>query len=171
MKPWPKSNSGQLLGLWILAILGAHLLAVLLLSLWRTDHATLHPSSVRTIETRVVSAYRAVSHAANTEELLQDISLPESRFDIAPAPTTQAGMDAQELAVAHSLRQRLRLPDELPVHVHLLQVDAPPGDAGVAVAGGNALPRQPATRPRTWALDIGVGYPDGRWLVAASGRP
>lgn len=163
MRWLPRSISGQLMALSVLAILVAHLVAVLLLSWWREDNTSIHPLSARTIETRVVSAYRAVSHVPEADALLEGISLPESRFERVDAPPRGvSGMDAQERALADSLRSRLELPPQLPIGVHLLKVDS-----RLFAQEGDPIPNwmEGALKAdHAWALDVDVGFPDGRWL-------
>ncbi|MFT3799605.1 MAG: ATP-binding protein [Burkholderiaceae bacterium] len=159
----PRSISGQLMALWLLAILLAHLLAVLAVNWWRADNATVHPLSVRTIETRIVSAYRAAARSTDPATLLEDISLPESRFALADEPPEPpAAMDAQEGELARSLRARLDLPSSLPLTVHLAQVDT-----RLAALDVERLPgwlSKMFSGHVAWALDVDVGYPDGTWL-------
>ncbi len=163
MRWLPRSISGQLLALWILAMLVAHLIAVLLLAWWQENNTTIHPLSARTIEIRVVSAYRAASHIPGAATVLQDISLPESRFQLADTPLEDApGMDAQEQALAQGIRHRLDLAPQVPVHVRLLEVDP-----RQLIQGSSKIPDwmdRALKGKHPWALDVDVSLPDGRWL-------
>ncbi len=160
MKWLPRSLSGQLVALWLLAMLAAHVFAVVALSWWRADNATLHPLSVRTIETRILSAYRLAGRPADADALLQDISLPDSTFRLAAhALPDPYGMGEQERAIAQRLRSELDLADNVPIHVRLQQAEPERGGQ----RGGNWLERA-FSGTHALALDIEVQLPNGRWL-------
>lgn len=178
MRGFPRSLSGQLVLLWLLAMLAAHVIAVVVLSWWRADNVTIHPLSVRTIETRIQSAYRAVSRASDAPTLLEDISLPDSTFELAtgqsPDPEaleassgsndgTQPDMDTQERAISQRLHGRLKIPDTQPVLVRLRQVEPDARGLPGTVRNGNWLERA-FQGTHAWALDIDVRLPDGQWL-------
>jgi methyl-accepting chemotaxis protein len=160
MKWFPRSLSGQLVALWLLAMLAAHVFAVVALSWWRADNATLHPLSVRTIETRILSAYRLAGRSADADALLEDISLPDSTFRLAPHPLPDPyGMGEQERALAQRLRSLLDAADNVPIRVRLQQAEPEQGGQ----RGGNWLERA-FSRTHALALDVEVQLPNGRWL-------
>lgn len=160
MKWFPRSLSGQLVALWLLAMLAAHVFAVVALSWWRADNASLHPLSVRTIETRILSAYRLASRSAEADALLEDISLPDSMFRLAPhALPDPYGMGEQERAIAQRLRSLLDVADNVPIRVRLQQAEPEQGGQ----RGGNWLERA-FSRTHALALDVEVRLPNGRWL-------
>lgn len=163
MKGLPRSLSGQLVALWLLAMLAAHVIAVLVLSWWRADNETIHPLYVRSIETRIQSAYRAVGRSADADMLLEDISLPDSTFRLAtlprPDPADNPGMSDQERVLTQRLRTLLKLPDDGSVKVHLRQVES----AQRAASNGNWLERE-FRGTHAWALDVDLKLADGQWL-------
>ena len=160
MKWLPRSLSGQLVALWLLAMLAAHVFAVVALSWWRADNVTLHPLSVRTIETRILSAYRLASRSAEADAWLEDISLPDSAFRVAAhAVPDPFGMGEQERAIAQRLRRLLDVADKVPIHVRLQQAEPERGSQ----RGGNWLERA-FNGTQALALDVEVQLPDGRWL-------
>ncbi len=159
----PRSMSGQLLALWLLATLVAHLIAVVVVNGWRADNASVHPLSARTIETRIVSAYRAAARSKAPSTLLADISLPESHFALADEPAARpARMDEQEAALARSLRARLDLPAALPLDVRLAQVDTRQASLDTELLPGWLS--KTFSGHAAWALDVDVAFPDGTWL-------
>ena len=104
MRWWPRSISGQLLALWLLAMVMAHLIAAVTLSWWKAENMTLHPMSARTIEARIFSTYQAVVHSKDADTLLADINLPDSRFYL----TTEVlenprGMEKQERDITRNM--------------------------------------------------------------------
>lgn len=162
MRWLPRSMAGQLLALLLLAMVVAHLIAMLMLSQWGAA-AQVHPLSVRKTETRVMAAYRVVvSHPAAADSLLEALSLPESHFKLATARLDDnPGMDDQEAALAQRLRHRLNLPPEAPVTAYLRQVDSQ------ELQGVDQAPNwlvQALSAGSAWALDITVGLPNGQWL-------
>ncbi|MCG5261782.1 HAMP domain-containing protein [Cupriavidus gilardii] len=160
MKWFPRSLSGQLVALWLLAMLVAHVFAVVALSWWRADNVTLHPLSVRTIETRILSAYRLASRAPDADALLEDISLPDSTFRVAAhAMPDPFGMGDQERAIAQRLRSLLDVAPNVPLHVRLQQAEPERGGP----RGGNWL-EQAFNGSHALALDVEVKLPNGRWL-------
>lgn len=160
MKGIPRNLSAQLVALWLLAMLAAHVIAVLGLTWWRADTVTIHPLSVRTIETRILSAYRVAGRASDASALLEDISLPDSSFRLAGQPDATAhAMTEQEQALAQRLRHLLGVSQAVPLHVRLLQVEPEPG----VNAGGNWLERAFRGTHAT-ALDVDVRLPEGHWL-------
>lgn len=162
MKWLPRSMAGQLLALLLLAMVAAHLVAVLLLSQWGTA-ARIHPLSLREIETRVISTYRAVSgHPSGAQSLLENLSLPENRFELASAPLDIPGMDDQEAALARGLHRRLGLPPERKVMVHLRPFDPLERPSGSDQAPNWLI--KLLDSGNAWVLDIEVDLPDGRWL-------
>lgn len=156
-----RSISAQLLSLWLVAILVAHLLAVLVLSWWRSDDATIHPLSARAIETRELSAYKAASHAYDARLLLQDISLPDSEFSLADGPELDPRDQPtrQELSLARGIRKRLQLPPETPVLVRLQRIEP-----GQSVGDRRHWLEKTFSNTYSWVLEIEVPMPDGRWL-------
>ncbi|MFT3814717.1 MAG: ATP-binding protein [Acidovorax sp.] len=164
MTKWlPRSLSGQLIALWLLAMLAAHAIAVLALSWWRADNITIHPISVRTIEARVVAAYRAGDSAADTDQLLRAISLPDSRFELADRAASAAGgidaMNPQEQAIAQDIQRQLELPPGTPVRVHLRRVEA----SALHEDKRNWLEKV-FRSDQVWAIDVDVPLPGGQWL-------
>lgn len=152
MRLLPRTMAGQLLALLLLALFVAHLVAVLGLSLWRIDSDNIHPLSAKSIETRVVSAYRTVlGNADAADRLLQSISLPESHFALG-GQARQDDTDAspQERAFAQALRQRLGLPADAPVQVRLRRWQPPQGGHQEDNLG--------------WVLHADLRLPDGQWL-------
>lgn len=169
MKWLPRSLSGQLVALWLLAMLAAHVIAVLVLSWWRADNETIHPLYVRSIETRIQSAYRAVGRSADPDMLLEDISLPDSTFRLATAPRPDHADPAdpadiaepsdQERALAQRLRTLLKLPADGSVKVHLRQVES-----AQRVAGNSNWLEREFRGTHVWALDVDLKLADGQWL-------
>lgn len=163
MKLFPRNLSGQLVALWLVAMLAAHVIAVLVLSWWRADNVTIHPLSVRTIETRILSAYRVAGRADDPGEWLDDISLPDSTFWLAARPDADApAMSEQEQALALRLRRLLDVPEntpeDAPVYVRLRQT-------GTAAAEDRGNWLEKAFRgTQATALDVDVRLPQGQWL-------
>ncbi|WP_051303709.1 ATP-binding protein [Comamonas composti] len=165
MKWLPRSISGQLLALWIVAILLAHLIAVLALSWWRSDNIAIHPLSARTIETRILAAYKAAGHEAQASRLLEDISLPDSEFRLLAAPGARnpdSRWSSQEAALAQAIRSRLELSSDTPLHVQLL--NALPSGAGLK-DGRNWIEKAFKSQ-HALAMDVEVLLPDQRWLYS-----
>jgi len=167
MKWLPRSLSGQLIALWLLALVAAHVIAVVALTWWRADNATIHPLSIRTIETRVLSAYRVAERSADAEAVLKDISLPDTMFKLAIHPL--AGFPEtgeQEAAIAKRLRALLGISNDVPVYVRLERVG--PG----ALEGGRPAHRNGLDHAfrsdHAWGLDIDVRLPNGQWLLSRS---
>ena len=160
MRWWPRSISGQLLALWLLAMVVAHLIAAVTLSWWKAENMTLHPMSARTIEARIFSTYQAVVHSNDADTLLADINLPDSRFYLATEVLENPrGMEKQERDITEALHQMLNLPPEVPVHVRLSQVDYNLD----GIDQDNWLER--AFRGvQAWSLHVDILLPDGRWL-------
>lgn len=162
MRLLPRSMSGQLLALLLLAMLVVHVVAVVVLQWWNADSDRIHPLSAHTIETRVASAYSvAAEHPAEADTLLQSISLPESRFHRRPSAVLDgAGMDRQEQALAQALRDRLQLPAGTAVHVDLRHASAtsPMHEQDVPLSSVSDL-----LAPQ-WELIFEVRLPDGGWL-------
>jgi signal transduction histidine kinase len=157
----PRTLSGQLVALWLLAMVAAHVIAVLVLSWWRAENVTIHPLAVRSVESRVLSAYRLAARSPDAPALLEDLSLPDSAFRLADQalPLKPDAMGSVEHGIAQRLRGMLNLSAQSPVQVQLQQDDARPraGHATnwleTALGGASA-----------WALDIDIQLPDGRWL-------
>ena len=163
MRWFPRSITGQLLTLWLLALLAAHIIAVLVMTWWRADNGTIHPLSVRTIETRILSAYRVAGRAPDATALLNDISLPDSTFRLSATSSANAPeMDEQEQVLSQRVHKLLDLARDAPVYVHLWQIEPSP----TAERRGNWLERAFGAFRGThaWALDIEVRLSDGQWL-------
>jgi len=163
MRLIPRSISGQLLVVWILAILVAHGVAIFVLSWWRADNSAIHPLSARMIETRVVSAYRLAASTDDGNSLLQSVSLPDSMFQVIPRQVAKQPMNSKELALTQDLRKMLDLPPDAPVRVKLEQVEASPNARDTRNWLEKALGR---SRPLAWGMHIEVGLPDGRTLAS-----
>jgi len=165
MKWLPRSISGQLLFLWLLAMLAAHLIAILALSWWRADNPSIHPLYMQGLETRVASAYQAASQAADAEQLLAALSTPNATLGLAPAAEIdRAQMSGLEQDLARRVEARLAGPPRAEARVRL--------EPQAALAGDdprNWLERR-LSPPQTWRLDVEVAMPDGRWL-RSSQRP
>ncbi|WP_082926400.1 ATP-binding protein [Cupriavidus sp. D384] len=163
MRLFPRNLSGQLVALWLLAMLAAHVIAVLVLSWWRADNVTIHPLSVRTIETRILSAYRVAARADDPAEWLDDISLPDSTFGLAARSEVAAtAMTGPEQALALRLRRLLGVPGDASIYVRLRQTEPVPGATG-AEDRGNWLEKAFRGTQAT-ALDVDVRLPQGQWL-------
>lgn len=158
----PRSLAGQLLALLLVAMLVSHLIAILLLS-HLGNPSQIHPLSAREIETRVTTAYRLIAAQPQlADAALRAFELPGSRFDRSGTPNGKHdAMDPQEAALAGTLRERLGLPADAAVQVHLVQTgetasrflqDAPPWRMQAPVADPD------------WAVEIDVPLPDGTWL-------
>ncbi|CAM3755890.1 ATP-binding protein [Paracidovorax anthurii] len=158
MKFLPRTLAGQLLALLLLALVVAHVVAVLLLAWLRSDGDEVHPLWAQSNKTRVVSVYRTVvSHPAAAEGLLEHINQPESRFRIRAASADDATAPSpQEDALAQGLRQRLGLPADVPIKVGLRP--RAPADADLALPDEDEHDR---------VLHIDVRLPDGRWLTSS----
>lgn len=163
MRWLPRSISGQLLALWIVAMLLAHLIAVLALSWWRADNVTIHPLSASTIETRILSAYKSASHYTAAGHLLQDISLPESEFHLRAASQIVADgrWPTQERALEQALRARLGLASDAPVHVRLQNITS-----GATREDRRNWLEKAFKGSHALAMDAEVPLPDGRWLYS-----
>lgn len=162
MKWFPRSLSGQLIALWLLALLAAHVIAVVAMSWWRADNATIHPLSIRTIETRVLSAYRVAERSSEAPEVLKDISLPDSIFRLASNPSARSSeTDDKEAAIAGRLQSLLGVPQGTPVYVRLQQAEPEPN----IHRNANWL-EQAFKGAHAWALDIEVRLPNGQWLLS-----
>lgn len=160
MKWTPRSISGQLFVVWVLAMLATHGIAVFMMSLWRADNATIHPLSVRTIETRVLSAYRVATRVPDAAAILADISVPDSSFRLGAAAAV-AAMNDDEGKVADGLRKLLQLPPQLPIAVRL--DNSASGEP--ATDKRNWLERMLRSAP-DWTLHIEVPLGDGRALLS-----
>ena len=159
MRLVPRSIPGQLLVVWILAMLVAHGIAVFTMSWWRVDHSAIHPMSARTIETRVASAYRLAVAAGEPYSVLDSISLPDSSYRIAAGPLTAWSMNGKEAVIADVVRKMLDLPDAVPVQARIRQIEPAPG-----VADTRNWLEKTLGRPLALELHIDVGLPDGRVL-------
>ena len=160
MRLLPRSIPGQLLVVWVLAMLVAHGIAVFMMSWWRADHLSIHPMSARTMETRTAPAYHLVAQESERDALLRKISLPDSVFHVAPGHTVSPEMDAQEAGIARAQRKMLNLPPDWPVRVQLKQI-------ALGEEGGDApnwLEKMLGGK-QSWELDIEVGLPDGQVLI------
>jgi len=159
MKRLLHSLSGQLLALLLMALVLAHLLAVLVMS-WG-ERVRVHPLAERAITTQVMMAYRlALTDAADA--VFRTLDVAESRFTrTARAPDIALDAQHQELTLAHAIRQGLRLPDAVPVYaaLHEMRTD------GVHVApDAPAWLAQTRAADRAWVLDIALPLSDGQWL-------
>lgn len=172
MKLLPRTLAGQLLALLLLALIVAHLVAVLVLTWLRHDSDEVHPLSAHTIETRVSSAYRAIeSSPESAQRLVQSISLPDSQFRIRTRPFDDGQpMSPQEAKITASLQQRLGLqaaPDtaEPTVRVHLRMrsplAASQAGDVDQDILG---LLSPAFDEDGSWMLHVDVRLPDGQWL-------
>jgi len=149
MRWWPRS-----LGVALVVLLLVGMASTALISAQWQRQAQVHPLTRYHLDTRLLAAWRLVTadpeHAAR---LLAALNLPESRFAVLAerpatlADTSQGNMDAQDTALAAQMRERLALPPEAKVLVHLHQTPANTTD-------GDPL----------WQLDTAVPLPDGRWL-------
>lgn len=166
MRLLPRSMSGQLLALLLLAMLVVHVVAVVVLQWWNADSDRIHPLSAHTIETRVASAYRvAAEHPTEADTLLQSISLPESRFHRRPSAVLNGrDMSPQERALAQALRDRLQLPAGTPVYADLrhARANSPMHEQDVPLSSVSDL-----LAPQ-WELIFEVQLPDGGWLSSRS---
>ena len=172
MKLLPRTLAGQLLALLLLALIVAHLVAVLVLTWLRHDSDEVHPLSAHTIETRVSSAYRAIdSSPESAQRLVQSISLPDSQFRIRPQPFDDGQpMSEQEGKITASLQQRLGLEANPgaanpPVRVHLRMrsplAASQAGDVDQDILG---LLSPAFDEDGSWMLHVDVRLPDGQWL-------
>ena len=161
MRLVPRSMSGQLLVLWLLAMLVAHGIAVLMLSWWRVDNSSIHPMSARMIETRVAAAYRGVITSSDRTELLDNLSLPDSKYRIEPIGTDEYSMNNTELGFAQAIQSMLGLSTATPVIVQLQQIEPEKGAKDTRNWLEKAL-----GRPIAWNLQIEIGLPDGNMLVS-----
>ncbi len=163
MKWFPRSISGQLLFLWLLAMVAAHVVAIVALSWWRAGHATVHPLYMRGLETRLASSVRAVAQAPDADDLLAALSLPDASLRLAPAPgIDDAAMSEPEQALAQRIQAQFSGLPPAGVRVRLTPQAAP--------AGGDSRPwfERWTAPPRAWTLDVAVALPDGRWLQSAN---
>src|SRR5690606_11995492 len=101
MRGLPRSMSGQLLVLLLLAVVAAHLIAVLMQMRQLSADTQVHPLSVREIESRIAAVYRvAVEHSLESDAMLAALSLPESRFQLSGSGLVKGGNAiAQEAAL------------------------------------------------------------------------
>ena len=159
MRLAPRSISGQLLVVWLLAMLATHGIAVLVMSWWHVDHSVVDPMSARMIETRIAAAYRLVD-ATGDDQLLDRIGLPDSSFRIQATAADPQPMDATEQQLATDLREMLALPVEQAVHVRLRQV---PLVTGSGPDRHGWLERLFVDEP-AWRLHADIGLTDGRVL-------
>lgn len=165
MRLWPRSISGQLLGLWTLAILAAHLFAVLLLSLFSSDNRTLHPLSVRAIEARVATGYHVLAHAPDPQQLLDDLRAPGATFELNAGPPAWADGDSpQEQALVRELRQQLALGPRLPIRLRLRQDPPVPAQSDQSTVAGWFERLSGASPP--WVLEVAIARADGQWLYS-----
>ncbi|WP_353234868.1 ATP-binding protein [Diaphorobacter ruginosibacter] len=164
MKWRPSSLSGQLLALWVMALLLGHLIAVLALSWWRADNISIHPLSAQAMESRILSAYKSASRAPDIGNLLENMSLPESEFYLRSAPqlTDDGHWAAQEQMLAQAIQSRLGLASNAPVHVRLSRV--------TSLEQGRQDRRNWLEKvfrsTEALAVDVEVMLPDGRWLYS-----
>lgn len=164
---WPRTLSGQLLALWVVAILVAHLAAVLILSWWRIDHVSVHPLSARAIEARILSAYQAFAGADDAASLARRLTTREASFAVLDSPPPEAvdhRWQAQESALAHALDQRLHL---TPPAAARVQIIAPPAGNAGPPDRRNWLEKALGS-PLALVVDAAVPLPDGRWLRSRS---
>lgn len=160
MKLDRRHMSGQLLMVWILAMLAAHGIAVLVMSWWRADHLTVDPVSEWVIESHTAAAYRLAVSGGDTDALLESIRLPDSVFRVAEGAAEYApAMDEQEENMAGIVRQMLELPPDRAVRVRLWRTES----ARVAEGVRNWLERALGGE-QAWRLDIELELPDGRML-------
>lgn len=162
MNRLPRSMAGQLFALLVSAMAMSHLIVVLILWQWQTTEE-IHRLSAREIESRITAAYRAVTgHPDNAATLIAELSLPESSFALNNTKLADGtSMDAQEQALAQSLRERLELPFETPIRVRLQRADL------LAQAGETvSLPVHSPDISNAWILDVDLALPDGRFLYS-----
>jgi len=156
----PRSLAAQLTALLFLAVALAHLIAVLMVSQWRTPDE-IHPLSASAIVGRVTAAYGAAQALpGQAAEVVAAMGQPDARLyiDRDPLPAHRPAT-AQEQLLAQRLAERLQLPTEA-VWVQL----RPPqklDNAGRLAGDAAVLEDQLFDRSR---LDIALALPDGRWL-------
>lgn len=172
MKLLPRTLAGQLLALLLLALIVAHLVAVLLLTWLRQDSDVVHPLSAHTIETRVAAAYRALeSSPESAQRLVQSISLPDSQFRIRPRPFDDGQpVSEQEAKLTARLQERLGLEAganaaDPPVRIHLrMRSPLAASQAGDVDQDILALLSPAFEEDGNWMLHVDVRLPDGQWL-------
>jgi signal transduction histidine kinase len=161
MKLVPRSISGQLLVVWVMAMLVTHGIAVFMMSLWRVDNSSIHPISARMIETRVVSAYRVAAFAGDANSLLEQMGLPDSTFRVERRQIQALPMNGREEAFSQDIRKMLDLPPDAPVRVQLEQIERAAG-----IEDRRNWLEQALGQPSAWELHIEVGLPNGRVLAS-----
>lgn len=154
----PKTLAGQLFGLFLLALILAHVVVVIFVANVRPTE-TIHPLSLGDLKLKVASVYQAVnaSDFDTASKLASNLSLPESKFAILKDfPAFAAEMNTEEGEIAQSIRQRLQLDPHLKIAVFLHSKEE--GAAGVEQA---LNPLDDGTPKSPWMLDLYVQMPSG----------
>lgn len=156
----PRTIPGQLLVVWILAMLVAHGIAVFMMSWWRADHSAIHPVSARMIETRFATAYRMVTMADDAAGmLLESIELPDSSYRISDDRLVMSPMGDSERAIVDVIRKMLDLSASAPIQAHIWEIEPAPDTKDMR----NWLEKL-LGRPVSLRLRIDAQLPDGRTL-------
>ncbi|MCO7636616.1 ATP-binding protein [Pseudomonas sp. S 311-6] len=112
----------QLLALLLVALTITHLVAAALL-LHDRNTTQVHPLAVNEMLARTAAVYQLVSRRpGEASDLLADLSVPESVFELSDELLDAGGMVGQERTLAARLRARLGLPADVPVVVRLRTV-------------------------------------------------
>jgi signal transduction histidine kinase len=149
MRLMPRSMAGQLIGLLLLGLLIAHLIALLAM---QQRNEAIHPLSRHHMLDRIASAYQVARLSAPDagRDLLRTVSTDGARF----------WLDAAGSVVPHQMtEEELRLGRDL--NARLGQQGAP--QTSVRIAGEQTEQADPSA-PQRLGLHASVRLPDGRWL-------
>lgn len=164
MRWLPRSMAGQLLTLLLLAVVTAHVIAVVMQEHSYAD-ARIHPLSMREIENRIAVAYRvATAEDMVPDSLFQALNAPDAYFHVTTMTYSDGeDMIPQEEQLMNNIRKRLHLPAEVPVRVYLHKVD--PQRSPGKDRESRWLSRVLAA-DNAWALDVELGLPGGQALAS-----
>lgn len=150
----PRSLAAQLIGLLLLGIIAAHLIAIPLSGM---GNGALHPIARDQALERAATAYRAVLACGDcdADRLLAAHEGRDARYRLTTAARpAAAAMSTTEAQLAAALGSRLGLTPEEGLQLRL--VDAAATD----------IAPPPTVRAEATRLDIAIRLPDGRWLTA-----
>lgn len=152
---YPRSMTGQLLGLLLGGLIAGHVIAVLILL---PENRLIHPLAKRYSIERIASTYQLVTAVAPDQmaTLLQSVSTPEAKFRIGASLVPQRTMSADEAGFSRDLQRKL--PDLAPESIAVRMQWQP------LRAGAEESPRGSAGGAARLHLAVDMQLPDGRLL-------